>query len=651
MLKDTLDKNEKIKPNSKELEILRANFPQCFDMEGNFDLKLFEELVKTKDINIKKEGYSLNFLGKSYARYLSNLDSETVIVPDESNKDSTSENIYIVGDNLDALQHLKHSYSGAIKCIYIDPPYNTGSDGFVYNDKFEFTAKELSDKIGIEEDEAERILNMQGKSTHSAWLTFMYPRLELARELLADDGAVFISLDDNETANCKLLCDFIFGEGNFVGQLTLQSNPRGSQNSNNLSYVHEYVLVYARNISSLKLEGVEKSQESLAEFNLEDSIGKYRLLGLRKRGGAWKKEDRPLMYYPIFVNPVDGSCSLEKTDTYNVEVIPKRPTGELGRWTWGKPKFLANRNLLVGKQINRRGETEAWDIFRKDYIANESGEIKNTKIKTIWTEKQINYQNAKNEIKELFDNSELFDYPKPTYLMSKLIEAIAYEDGDIILDFFAGSSSTAQAVMQSSIVDLTLRQFILVQLSEKIKENHVAYLSGFKTIDEIGRERIRRAAAKIKKDEPEKSKGVDLGFKTYYLKSPEVQTLDKIKEFNPTLPLDSGDIIKAFGKDTILETWKIKDGYGFNTPITEIELNGYIAYLINDGKHSSNLYLLDEISENQIMELVRKLENAELVIDKIIEYGYALSYTANTSLRTNLKTLKNRNSIDVIIRY
>lgn len=202
MLQDTFKYNENVQVNSREMEALKEHFPQCFDANGNFDMTVFEELIKAKDVSIKKEGYALNFLGKSYARYLANLESETVIVPDAGNKDNPSNNIYIVGDNLDALQHLKHSYAGAIKCIYIDPPYNTGSDGFVYNDKFEFTASDLAEKIGIEEDEAERILNMQGKSTHSAWLTFMYPRLELAKELLSNDGVIFISIDDNEQANC-----------------------------------------------------------------------------------------------------------------------------------------------------------------------------------------------------------------------------------------------------------------------------------------------------------------------------------------------------------------------------------------------------------------------------------------------------------------
>lgn len=205
--------------------------------------------------------------------------------------------------------------------------------------------------------------------------------------------------------------------------------------------------------------------------------------------------------------------------------------------------------------------------------------------------------------------------------------------------------------MQYNLIKETMNNFILVQLDEPVKQGSEAEKAGYKTIDEIGRERIRRAAAKIRADEPEKSKDVDLGFKTYYLKTPEKQTLDKMESFNPEFPMDRDDILAAFGKDTVLSTWAIKDGYGFNTPIKEIDLKGYTAYFINDGIHGANLYLLDEISEPSIMELVRRLEANELVADKIIVYGYALSFTASTSLRTNLKTLKNRNSIDVAIRY
>lgn len=661
MQTDTQKYNESIKPNSRELEILKKYFPQCFSkpetdengivIKEHFDTEKLAELLNKDEVDIKKEGFTLNFLGKSYARYQANLDSETVIVPDEQNAETNSENVYIVGDNLDALQHLKYSYAEKIKCIYIDPPYNTGKDDFVYNDKFGFTAKDLVEKLDVTEEEAERICSMNGKCTHSAWLTFMYPRLALARELLRDDGVIFISIDDNEQANLKRLCDEVFGEGNFVGLMTIRSNPRGSQNSRNLSYIHEFILMYSKKSDELELHGVEKTEESLTEFKEIDSNGrKYRLLGLRKRGGAWRKEDRPKMFYPIYVDPKNGDCSLEEDEKYFIEVIPKRPSGELSRWTWSIPKFREEKKLLVGKIVNKGKDNESWDIFKKDYIDSELGEEKGTKLKTIWTEKDTNYQNAKNEMKSLFDNSEIFDYPKPTYIIKRLLSILYFEDSDIILDFFSGSATTAHAVMQLNAQDGGKRKFIMVQLDERVKKGSEAEKAGYKTINEIGRERIRRAAEKIKAENPETK--ADLGFQTFYLKSMPQNTLDKIKTFNPKdLFTSDGDIVKLLGETTLLQTWQIKDGFCFNCNRHKIDIAGCAAYLLEDEKIGKYLYLLTGMEEKSVKELIRKIESLELTVDKIFVYGYSFDFDALNSLSTNLKMLKNRNPIEPIIRY
>lgn len=225
MIGQNLKNNQGKKPNSREMEKLKNDFPRFFSKDGEFKLDRFKDFLQEEDIDIAKEGYELKFLGKSYANYIGSLETETYISPDsshnakEENKDS--ENLYIVGDNIDALKHLLGSYAGKIKCIYIDPPYNTGSDGFVYPDNFRFSAEDLSEKIGITEEEAGRILELAGKSNHSAWLTFMYPRLALARDLLSEDGVIFISIDDNEQANLKLMCDEVFGEENFISNISI----------------------------------------------------------------------------------------------------------------------------------------------------------------------------------------------------------------------------------------------------------------------------------------------------------------------------------------------------------------------------------------------------------------------------------------------
>ena len=254
MIKEQLENNENIRPNTKLLNLLKENFPDYFDKDNNFMIDKFKNTLKSDEINITKEGYELNFLGKSYARFQTSTETETIISPlaDHNNKDENknSENLYIIGDNLDALKHLLKSYSRKVKCIYIDPPYNTGSDGFVYPDNFKFDSTTLSNKMGIDEEEAERIIDIRGKSTHSAWLTFMYPRLILARDLLAHDGAIIISIDDNEYSNLKLVCDEIFGEENNIANIVWKRK-RGRDNSAKwFSKSHEYAMVYSKNKES-----------------------------------------------------------------------------------------------------------------------------------------------------------------------------------------------------------------------------------------------------------------------------------------------------------------------------------------------------------------------------------------------------------------
>lgn len=295
MLHDVLKHNEEVKPNSFELEKLQRAFPDYFDKDGQFMMDRFTSMLHAGEVQLSKEGYELKFLGKSYAKYQAGLETETAIVPDlahnslPENKDS--KNLYIVGDNLDALQHLVKSYAGQVKCIYIDPPYNTGSDGFVYHDDFGFTAKELVEKIGLEEEEAQRILDMQGKSSHSAYLTFMYPRLLLARELLRDDGVIFISIDDNEQANLKLLCDEIFGATNFIAQLIWERAFSPKNDARFVSSSHDYVLMIARNMETFSIGRLPRTKEANARYSNPDNDPR----------GPWMSSDITVKTY----NPAD----------------------------------------------------------------------------------------------------------------------------------------------------------------------------------------------------------------------------------------------------------------------------------------------------------------------------------------------------------
>ncbi len=645
--------NEKITPSGRTLEILKKYFPQCFlkpetDENGNIIKEHFdtEKLAALLDdnVDITKEGFTLNFLGKSYARYQANLESETVIVPDAENSKTESKNIYIVGDNLDALQHLRYSYSEKIKCIYIDPPYNTGKDDFVYNDKFGFTAKELVEKLDIDEDEAERIVEMQGKCTHSAWLTFMYPRLALARDLLRDDGVIFISIDDNEQANLKRLCDEVFGEGNFVANIAWKRKKEISNDSGNIAIQGEYILIYAKSQNTiLNLEPLSKEyiKQSYNEPNEEFSEDKWRPVPLTVskglKGGGYKYEistPKGIKHNRIWAYPKDSYEKLIKSKRVyfgkNLDAIPQRVM--YLKESKGQP----TSNYWDNVATNKEGKKEIIDIFSDNYFDTPKPTKLIEKILKLSTSHRVDFANK--ESKSQNENS---------LEISNLCDN---KDSDIILDFFSGSATTAHAVMQLNAQDGGSRKFIMVQLDEKVKKDSEAEKAGYKTIDEIGRERIRRAASKIKSENPDTK--ADLGFKTYYLKSMPQNTLDKIKIFNPKeLFSSNGDIVKSLGKETLLQTWQIKDGFGFDCIQQKIDIKGCTAYLLENEEIGKYLYLLTQMSENSIKELIRRIEAKELSPTKVFVYGYSFDFDSLTALTKNLEMLKNRDKIDAIIRY
>ena len=555
----------------------------------NFDA--LRQLLGDNAVDENRETYEFRWVGKDAAKAEAAraIDKTLRPVVEDSVDWDTTKNLYIEGDNLEVLKLLQRSYMGKVKMIYIDPPYNTGND-FVYHDDFAMSSDDYDEASGAVDDLGNKYVKNTETSGrfHSDWCNMIYPRLMVARSLLSEDGVIFISIDDNEVRNIQNICDEIFGITNKIGLFTLMSNPRGSQNSKLISSVHEYIAVYSKDINSVSLKGIEKDEKSLSEFREIDENGrKYRLLGLRKRGGAWRKEDRPNMFYSIFVNPKTGDCSLSYNEDYCIEVIPKRPTGELSRWTWSKDKFVKEKYLLLGKKVNTSLNIEKWDIFRKDYIDNDNGEEKTTKIRTIWEEKESNYQNAKNEIKALFGNSEIFDYPKPIYIVKRLASIIENEEDDIYLDFFSGSSSTAHAIMNKNAEDRGNRKFIMVQLKETIQdENSEAYKAGYKNICEIGKERIRRAGKKIKEEHPEVAETLDTGFRVFRLDdsnfnpgvkaSPSEYNQQQLDLFANNIKADRNDLDLLFGS---ILAW----GLQLDLPMETEEVDGCKIYTVNDG--------------------------------------------------------------------
>lgn len=634
MIKDIMNANDSATPNSQEIAVLKENFPSCFKADGSFDIERFKEFLSDK-IAVTGEGYELKFLGKNYARLLASIDTTTVVVPDEEHnlkpENMNSENIYISGDNLDGLKHLLKSYSRKVKLIYIDPPYNTGTDGFVYNDSFNFTIEELSEKLSISEEQAKRILDLtkRGSASHSAWLMFMYSRLLLARDLLSDDGLIFISIDDNENHNLKLLCDDVFGEDNFRNQIAIRRGAKSVQAQfetwDKLGQSVEYLLFYSRN-SSYRFPKQMKLLDDMRQGSWNNH---------------WRGTDRPTMRYPLF-----------------------GITPESGQWRWGKDRsYLAIENYK--KMLNNIGvdeksitqeQIDEWYSNQDDDCdllrLSDSGKPEHyipptdsTLLNTSWMDLLVG---SSSEIKRLFGKT-VFDTAKLTAMLQRVI---AFADNDaIILDFFSGSASTAHAVMALNAEDGGTRKYIMVQIPEKVKEGSIADKCGYSTIDQIGMDRIKQAAKAIKTDYPDTT--VDLGFKHYTLVEPEQNTLDKLEKFDPNENklFANKDILSDFGKPTVLATWLVRDGYGLTADAEELNFAGYNGYYI--GKH---LYLIDpELSNKAIEAIVVKYEtDGSFNPENVVLFGYSFTWTEMEALKINLKRLKDTEKnlrINFDIRY
>lgn len=646
MIKETLDNNEHRKLNEEKINILKDNFPNCF-IGDTFDVEKFKKEIN-QDVKFSSEGYELNFLGKSYAKYIADsIDTETVLTPNEEHnskkENKESKNVYITGDNLDVLKHLRKSYTNQIKMIYIDPPYNTGGDGFVYNDNFKFTKEELISVLGIEEEEAERILNMtsSNSASHSAWLTFMYPRLYLGRELLKDDGVIFISIDDNEHAQLKLLCDDIFGEENFISSIANINNPKGRSDDENIASAHEYILVYKKRY--IKLRGWEPGEEVIKRYNKVDESGiKYREIDLRKTGDNDRRVDRPNLFYYFYYNPdkqdLYTSHEEKEIDGY-IKIFPTRTDGSDGNWRWKDTTAMSNKEYLIPKYSTT---SKKWMIYEKDILTDEE----RTKATTAWTMKDVNSERGTEQFINLGFDKNIFPRPKPLGTIKRCVDLTTYNN-DIILDFFSGSATAAQAIMEQNAEDDGNRQYIMVQLDEKVKEKSDAEKAGYKTIDEIGRERIVRAAKHIKED---KKKDIDYGFKHYYVKELGESIIEKLENFDPDLL--SSELEVEFEKQTILTTWMNQDGHGLTPIVNEIDFKGYIGYSIKD-----YLYLVDSgLSQMHINILLSKIvEDKDFNPTSIVIYGYNfIDYNILTQLETNLKQLRNEEKsieVSLIKRY
>lgn len=652
--------------NSKQIAILKKHFPQCFDKDGYFQPEKMMEVVKANEIDMVKESYSLNWLGKAYARLLTNLPPQKLLKPDtthnESLENNDSGNILIKGDNLEVLKHLVNGYREKIKMIYIDPPYNTGSDGFVYQDNFKFSIDDLSRLAGIDKAEAERILsfNAKGSNSHSAWLTFMYPRLYIARELMREDGVIFISIDDNEQAQLKLLCDEIFGEENFVGEIVWKNVT--DNNPTNVAIEHEYILVYAKELP--KLENFWKSKLSDVKDILinvgNNLISTYADKDeLQKAYSKWFKENKSQLW------PLENYKFIDEQGAYSGERGVHNPGKEGYRYdiihpVTGKPckepllgyrfpESTMNKMIKEGKIIFGKDEDKLVEIkvYAKDY---------EQKLSSVMI---LDGRSGTNEIKELFDDVKVFNNPKAVRMLTDIFSFVCRED-DFVLDFFSGSGSSADAVMQLNLEDNGNRKFICVQIDEltyeldsntdkkKAKEgSKESFKAGYESIFDITKARIIKAAQKIARENA--GYQGDLGLRVF-------ETID---DFRPSIDDDLEVSNESLFDDMVLSdeqyqalltTWMLYDNNELTANITSIDLQGYNAELVN-----KNLYLIaSDFGTQNLKCLLDKLdEDKSFAPDRIIVNGYNFDTAIQMELNEAIRSYQNKKkiTINIIVRY
>lgn len=557
------------------MDKLREVFPECF-AEGKLDIDKLLSLCG-EYISNDFEKYKFEWKGKAECLKLAQKRSAGTLrpCPEESVDWDTTQNLYIEGDNLEVLKLLQTTYFRKVKMIYIDPPYNTGND-FVYKDDF---ADPMARYKEITAQATKSNPETMGRF-HTNWLNMMYPRLRLAANLLRDDGVIFISIDDGEQSNMRKLCDEVFGEENFVAQVIWQKVYSPRMDVQGFSNSHDYVLCYVKSsIESIRQEAFTQND---SQFSFVDSISgkRYRRRSIRKEGSHSTRSERPNLWFAL--TAPDGT-----------EVYPVKPDGTEGCWRWSMDTYENNYRQGLVEWVNTEN---GWQAYAKQYYDAES--VKPPE--TLWLYQEVGHNHsASEELKRLL-GGKVFDSPKPKELITKMLKLATDGDrGDIILDFFSGSATTAHAVMQLNAEDGGNRQFVLVQLPEVCDEKSEAYKAGYKNICEIGKERIRRAGAKILADAEEEKRQLiigeedkplpDVGFRVFKLDTTNLKTWD-------ATPIESNQVEILYDRmnqmvqqvkpertdmDMVCEVM-LKLGVPLTYLITTVEINGKPAYSVGD---------------------------------------------------------------------
>jgi len=548
-----------------------------------------------------QERYHLNWPGKREALLTANAPIAKTLRParDESVNFDTTKNLFIEGDNLEALKLLQETYLGKVKMIYADPPYNTGND-FIYIDQFAESSLEYLVKSNqVDQNGNKLVANTSSNGRfHSDWLSMLYPRLKLARNLISENGVIFISVDDNEIDNLRKICDEIFGEANFVGVFVVKSTPN-ARDYGHIGKMHEYCLFYAKNILETDTNLIPDEDKS---FRYSDKEGGFNIHPLYNSNVAFNSQNRPNLYYPFYVLPeADASgffsISLQPKKGW-VEVFPPLSVKDQVQfvWRWGKEKSSENLNTEI---IGHKTEDGEFRIVQK---MRHSSKL----IRSLFLGKEYSSRRGTAEVEELF-GKKLFSFPKPLRLIEDLVFA-ATSEGEIILDMFAGASTTAHAVLSRNAVDGANRSFVMIQANEKIDEDENAFKAGYRTIADLSKERIRLASQKILEGECHSDWKCDVGFRVL-----KIDTSNMSDVYYTPGELKQDDLLGAVdnikpGRDNpedllfqVLVDW----GVDLTLPIRKETIQGKTVFFVNEEPYDLIACFDKGVTEELVTELAK----------------------------------------------
>lgn len=569
---------------NKLAELFPGVVTETIDADGiparAIDFDMLRQELSDHVVEGSQERYQLDWPGKRAAAFAANAPIAKTLRPvREGSVDfDTTKNIFIEGDNLDALKLLRESYLGKVNLIYIDPPYNTGHD-LVYEDDRAESADAYFLRSGqVDQGGTRLVANMESNGRfHSDWLSMMYPRLKLARSLLSDDGIIAISIDANEVGNLIRLGSEVYGASNCLGIVSVVNNLKGRSDDAFFATANEFLLVFARDVRFASVGGFAPDAAYLEEFKLRDAISRFKEVGLRKTGKNSRRADRPNMFYPIYFDPRAMKFSLEKQDGY-VEILPTDTEGTEGRWRWGKDTFTAN----CGTELTCRMVNSRWTVYVKmrDLV---DGAPRTVRPKTMWIDPKYDTGGGKRSIQALFDGKAVFDNPKPVPFLTDILKILADETA-LVMDFFAGSGSFAQATMELNLSDGGSRRYILVQLNEAPSEDSEASRAGYGSLAEVSRERIRRAGPNAVVNAGLTAPAVDIGFRSLKIDTTNMARVHSSPQ--DTTQLELGELAASVkpgrsGEDLLFQVL-LDWGLELTMSIAVTQIEGHEVFVVED---------------------------------------------------------------------